>query len=101
MYLKKTENYILNYLKSNYKNNLKEIQKSGMLVQKSPDGIDSDFGTSIPLRLAKIIKNNPMDIANTLSLELDKEKPEFISEIKPIKPGYINFTISKKQLLKQ
>ena len=98
MYLKKTENYILNYLKSNYKNNLKEIQKSGMLVQKSPDGIDSDFGTSIPLRLAKIIKNNPMDIANTLSLELDKEKPEFISEIKPIKPGYINFTISKKAI---
>ena len=98
MYLKKTENYILNYLKSNYKNNLKEIQKSGMLVQKSPDGIDSDFGTSIPLRLAKIIKNNPMDIANTLSLELDKEKPEFISEIKPIKPGYINFTISKKTI---
>ena len=44
MYLKKTENYILNYLKSNYKNNLKEIQKSGMLVQKSPDGIDSDLG---------------------------------------------------------
>ena len=100
MYLKKTENYILNYLKSKYKNNLKEIQKSGMLVQKSPDGIDSDFGTSIPLRLAKIIKNNPMDIANTLSLELDKEKPKFISEIKPIKPGYINFTISKKTIAK-
>ena len=99
MYLKKTEKYILDYLKSNYKNNdLKEIQKGGMLVQKSPEGIDSDFGTSIPLRLAKIVRKNPMDIANTLSLELDKSKPEFISEIKPINPGYINFTISKKAI---
>ena len=99
MYLKKTEKYILDYLKSNYKNNdLKEIQKGGMLVQKSPEGIDSDFGTSIPLRLAKIVRKNPMDIANTLALELDKSKPEFISEIKPINPGYINFTISKKAI---
>ena len=99
MYLKKTEKYILDYLKSNYKNNdLKEIQKGGMLVQKSPEGIDSDFGTSIPLRLAKIVRKNPMDIANTLSLELYKSKPEFISEIKPINPGYINFTISKKAI---
>ena len=99
MYLKKTEKYILDYLKSNYKNNdLKEIQKGGMLVQKSPEGIDSDFGTSIPLRLAKIVRKNPMDIANTLTLELDKSKPEFISEIKPINPGYINFTISKKAI---
>jgi len=99
MYLKKTEKYILDYLKSNYKtNDLKEIQKGGMLVQKSPEGIDSDFGTSIPLRLAKIIRKNPMDIANTLSLELYKSKPRFISEIKPINPGYINFTISKKAI---
>ena len=99
MYLKKTEKYILDYLKSNYKtNDLKEIQKGGMLVQKSPEGIDSDFGTSIPLRLAKIIRKNPMDIANTLSLELYKSKPGFISEIKPKNPGYINFTISKKAI---
>ena len=99
MYLKKTENFILKYLKSKYKNNdLNEIQKSGMIIQKSPVGIDSDFGTSVPLRLAKIIKKNPMDIANNLSLELDKSKPEFISEIKPIKPGYVNFTVSKKSI---
>ena len=99
MYLKKTENFILKYLKSKYKNNdLNEIRKSGMIIQKSPVGIDSDFGTSVPLRLAKIIKKNPMDIANNLSLELDKSKPEFISEIKPIKPGYVNFTVSKKTI---
>ena len=62
-YLKKTENFILEYLKSKYKNDdLNEIQKSGMIIQKSPSGIDSDFGTSVPLRLAKIIKRNPMDI---------------------------------------
>jgi arginyl-tRNA synthetase len=48
--------------------------------------------------LAKIVRKNPMDIANTLSLELYKSKPEFISEIKPINPGYINFTISKKAI---
>ena len=99
MYLKKTENYILDYLKSQYKNDdLNEMQKSGMLIQKSPEGIDSDFGTSIPLRLSKILNKNPMDIANHLSSELDKSKPEFISKIEPLTPGYINFTLSKKTI---
>ena len=86
MYLKKTENYILDYLKSQYKkDDLNKIQKSGMLIQKSPEGINSDFGTSIPLRLAKIVNKNPMDIANHISAELDKSKPEFISKIEPLK----------------
>ena len=99
MYLKKTENYILDYLKSQYKkDDLNKIQKSGMLIQKSPEGINSDFGTSIPLRLAKIVNKNPMDIANHISAELDKSKPEFISKIEPLKPGYINFTLAKKAI---
>jgi len=99
MYLKKTENYIIDYLKSQYKNDdLNEIQKSGMLIQKTPEGIDSDFGTSIPLRLAKILNKNPMDIANHLTLELAKSKPEFISKIEPLNPGYINFTLSKRTI---
>ena len=99
MYLKKTENYILDYLKSQYKkDDLNKIQKSGMLIQKSPEGINSDFGTSIPLRLAKILNKNPMDIANHISAELDKSKPEFISKIEPLKPGYINFTLAKKAI---
>ena len=99
MYLKKTENYILDYLKSQYKkDDLNKIQKSGMLIQKSPEGINSDFGTSIPLRLAKIVNKNPMDIANHISTELDKSKPEFISKIEPLKPGYINFTLAKKAI---
>ena len=99
MYLKKTENYILDYLKSQYKkDDLNKIQKSGMLIQKSPEGINSDFGTSIPLRLAKIVNKNPMDIANHITAELDKSKPEFISKIEPLKPGYINFTLAKKAI---
>ena len=99
MYLKKTENYILDYLKSQYKkDDLNKIQKSGMLIQKSPEGINSDFGTSIPLRLAKIVNKNPMDIANHITAELDKSKPEFISKIEPLKPGYINFTLAQKAI---
>ena len=99
MYLKITENYILDYLKSQYKkDDLNKIQKSGMLIQKSPEGINSDFGTSIPLRLAKIVNKNPMDIAHHISAELDKSKPEFISKIEPLKPGYINFTLAKKAI---
>ena len=99
MYLKKTENYILDYLKSQYKkDDLNKIQKSGMLIQKSPEGINSDFGTSIALRLAKIVNKNPMDIANHITAELDKSKPEFISKIEPLKPGYINFTLAKKAI---
>ena len=99
MYINKIETFVLNILLNTYSDlNLNLINKDGLLIQKSPDSIDSDFGTSLPLRLAKTLKRNPLDIANLLAEKLRNEKPDYISEITVVKPGYINFTINKKDI---
>ena len=82
MYTQKIQNLIVSSLKKKYPNiNIQSLSKDGLLVQKSPDSIDSDYGSSIALRLAKFEKTSPMDIADVLCKYLTDTKPDFIDEI--------------------
>ena len=99
MYTQKIQNLIVSSLKKKYPNiNIQSLSKDGLLVQKSPDSIDSDYGSSIALRLAKFEKTSPMDIADVLCKYLTDTKPDFIDEIKIINPGYLNFSLNKKHI---
>ena len=99
MYIQKIQDFILYSLSKTYQNvDLKTIENDGPIVQKSPDSIKSDFGSSLALRLAKLLKKPPIEIANNLSTFLNKNKPDFIDEITVLKPGYINFSINKKDI---
>ena len=99
MYIQKIQDFILYSLSKTYQNvDLKTIENNGPIVQKSPDSIKSDFGSSLALRLAKLLKKPPIEIANNLSTFLNKNKPDFIDEITVLKPGYINFSINKKDI---
>jgi len=82
MYTQKIQNLIVSSLKKQYPNiNIQSLSKDGLLVQKSPDSIDSDYGSSVALRLAKFVKKSPMDIADILYKYLNDTKPDFIDEI--------------------
>tara|TARA_Y100001970_G_scaffold197169_1_gene239804 strand:- start:577 stop:2238 length:1662 start_codon:yes stop_codon:yes gene_type:complete len=99
MYTQKIQNLIVSSLKKQYPNiNIQSLSKDGLLVQKSPDSIDSDYGSSVALRLAKFVKKSPMDIADILYKYLNDTKPDFIDEIIIINPGYLNFSINKKHI---
>ena len=99
MYIQKIQDFILEGLKKTYRNiDLETIQNDGPIIQKSPDSIKSDFGSSLALRLAKLLKKPPIEIANNLNTFLNKNKPDFIDEITVINPGYINFSINKKDI---
>ena len=49
-----------------------------------------DFSTSCPMKLAKVLKKNPEDIAKLITDKLNKANVEKISVIKP---GYINVVL--------
>jgi len=55
-----------------------------------------DYSTSIALQLAKTEKKNPMDIANQIAKEI--EVGDLIEKVEVLKPGFINFWISKSTL---
>ena len=56
-----------------------------------------DFSTSVALKLTKILKKNPFEIANKISEGLQKNIN--VKKIEVIKPGFINFWLSDKILL--
>ena len=56
----------------------------------APDNIDADYSSNTPLRLAKDLHKNPLEIAEELSGQL---KDTFVSA-----PGFINFRISDDYL---
>ena len=57
-----------------------------------------DFATSIALKITKILNKNPYDIAYEIVSHLPKKITD-VEKIKVIKPGFINFWISKNQLI--
>lgn len=59
-----------------------------------------DYATNIPMILAKKCGKNPVEMAESIKIGLDKIlKPSFgIEKIEVAPPGYINFYLSKKYL---
>ena len=64
-----------------------------------------DYSTNVLLQIAKILKKKPMEIAKDLMIKLHKSKEANLkfdmNKIKVVKPGFINFYLSKEYLQKQ
>lgn len=56
-----------------------------------------DYSTSIALKLTKALKKTPLEIAEEVKNNFSKI--DFIEKIDIVKPGFINFWISKLQLI--
>lgn len=57
----------------------------------------ADYSTNIAMRLTKVLKQNPFDIATKIVEEL-KKVSEGIDEISVARPGFINFKMNKTTL---
>lgn len=69
-----------------------------VMVEVPKNTLFGDYSSNIAMRLAKILKKNPFDIANDLKTEL--EKLEFILKIDVIRPGFLNFFVKKSEISK-
>ena len=56
------------------------------------------YSTNAALRLAKILKRNPMEIAEETSSKLKAQNLKFFEKIEVAAPGFINFWLTPKVL---
>ena len=90
-------NKIVTIIKNALKNvyNLENIDSLVMVeIPKLKD--HGDFSSNIALRLAKVLKNSPINIANSLKSEL--ENNDFIEKVEVVVPGFLNFFVKKDSL---
>ncbi len=65
-------------------------------ITSSPENIPADYSTNAPLKLAKELRKNPMDIAKMLENNVFEEGSSVTTNITP--PGFINFKLSDEFL---
>jgi len=64
--------------------------------------IHGDYATNIALILSKKVKKNPLEIAKKITQSLNHSIVQsFFEKVKVVKPGFINFFLSKEFLQKQ
>ena len=102
---------MLNELKELLKNSIFNVISNlgyvdGTIIKNSDDIIleipkDKDYGdyaTNTAMRLAKVARKRPIDIANEIINGLNKEELH-LSNVELAGPGFINFTIDKNFIL--
>ena len=77
------------------KNNI-DFDLDKIIIETPKDTKNGDYSTNIALVLTKILKDNPMNIANKIVTEI---KDESIEKVEIANPGFINIYLTKKVLL--
>ena len=102
---------MLNELKELIKNSIFKVLSTlnyvdGVIIKNSDDIIleipkdkdHGDYSTNTAMRLAKVARKRPVDIANEIINGLNKEELH-LSNVELAGPGFINFTIDKNYIL--
>ena len=82
---------IMDYLKDT---DVKEID-SYIEIGYAADDRFGDYACPVAMRLAKILKKNPMEIADSIVSKIDKK---IFEKVEIAKPGFINITLSHKYI---
>jgi len=89
---------------------IKELQKEKIFPKFEPPKIKvehpeekahGDYATNIAMVIAGQVKKNPMEIAEALKSKVKGQKSKVFDEVEVVKPGFINFFLSKEYLLKE
>lgn len=73
--------------------------KTDVEIELPGSPVYGDYSSSVAMKLTKILKRNPMIIAQELKDNIDTG--ENIEKIDIVKPGFINFWVNKKYFLKK
>lgn len=87
-------------IKSQIENHLKKLIKERVEInvfipEKEEFG---HYSTNVALKLAKVLKKNLMEVANSLTNDLRLMTKDFFAKIEVAQPGFINFWLSEKVL---
>ena len=73
----------------------------GIKIEYPKDKQHGDYAVSTALAIGKILKRNPLEIAEILKSEVLKSKPDLFEKVEVVKPGFINFFVSDKYLIEE
>lgn len=91
---------IKNELEIIVKNTINKLEIDEEVTIEIPKNKDNgDYSTNIALKLTKKLKQNPMEIANTIIKNIDNNN--IIKKVEAIAPGFINFYIDENYLLEK
>ncbi len=82
---------------------LKGLEIADFKIILTSDNLYGDYSTNIPLVIFPKLKEkfkNPLDLASFISEQLQKKLPK-LDKIEVSKPGFINFFLSEKYLLRE
>ncbi len=84
-------------LTNNIKESLKklDIDFNDILVERPSKKENGDYASNIALKLTKLLKEDPMKIAEKIKNNINND---CIEKIEIVKPGFINFFLNKKYL---
>ncbi len=80
-------------------NELPEFEIPEITLERPQNASFGDYATSLPLKLTKLCRMKPMDIANAIVKNLPEEAD--IKSITVVNPGFINFSYSDNWLTNQ
>lgn len=90
-----------NFMRKKLESILKRAIGTGVELSVPENAGFGHYSTSTALKLAKVKKENPMDLATKLVPKIEKSAPKgFFERIEIAAPGFINLWISKK-IIKQ
>tara|TARA_A100001037_G_scaffold186882_1_gene167361 strand:- start:30393 stop:32075 length:1683 start_codon:yes stop_codon:yes gene_type:complete len=83
---------------TNFAVSLKNLPPLKIQIEKTKSKNNGDYATNIALKLSKLLKKNPMQVATEISTSIQSKN--IIRKIEVAKPGFINFFLNEKWLLK-
>ena len=99
--MSKIEDTLVSTLKDIIKDRYDIADSGNMVMIEIPkDSNNGDYSTNLAMRLTKILKKRPQDIANEIKEELTARVKE-IERVDIAGPGFINFWIKKTALCDQ
>ena len=70
-----------------------------IMVEHPKEMSHGDYATSIALVIGKILKKNPMEIAESIKFQILDLESDFFEKVEVVKPGFINFFLSEESLI--
>lgn len=89
---------------------IKELQKEGVFPRFEIRGINvehpeekthGDYATNVAMIIGRILKQPPSEIAEKIKYRIQNTRYKILKEVEVVKPGFINFWISKDEIEKQ
>lgn len=74
-----------------------QVNMDDVIIEIPKEKLHGDYATNIAMRLAKQLKQKPLDIANAL-LPTFLNNSDFITNVEIAGPGFINFTLCNERL---